>query len=173
MINFLKNLFLFISICISSLTLSSCQLLPFLGVRVVDRVIDRAIDCTIGECNTNKNNTQKANNKPEETINQYYQLINKREYAKAWAFLTPRFQRLKPDNNYQNYEAWWEKVDSVIVDLDSLKLIEKKDDEAIVDVQLRYILKDGRRLDDPSRFTLVSHSNNSHQQWLIDQKIKL
>ncbi|NJN13487.1 MAG: hypothetical protein HC815_38510 [Richelia sp. RM1_1_1] len=107
-------------------------------------------------------------NTPEDAIAQYYQLINQRQYSSSWAMLSSRFKRLQPDNNYNNYQEWWDKVASIIIN--SIQLIEKSDSDAVVDVKLEYSLKDGRQLDDQSRFTLVLDSNG---KWLINDKRKL
>ncbi|RUT08580.1 hypothetical protein DSM106972_017480 [Dulcicalothrix desertica PCC 7102] len=104
---------------------------------------------------------------PDKAIKDYYQLINQRQYSDAWANLSSRFQNLKPENNYNNYEEWWNKVNSVTID--SIQLVEKDNHTAIVDAKLSYSMKDGRKINDPSRITLILHSNG---KWLIDDKIK-
>lgn len=112
-----------------------------------------------------KRNTTK---RPEKAIVEYYQLISQRQYSSSWAMLSSRFKRLQPDNNYTNYQEWWNKVASIRIN--SIRLIEKSDSDAVVDVKLEYSLKDGRQLDDPSRFTLVLDSDG---KWLINDKRKL
>ncbi|MEA5599270.1 hypothetical protein [Rivularia sp. UHCC 0363] len=113
-------------------------------------------------------NPSDITNKPEDAIAQYYQLINQRQYSSSWAMLSSRFKSLQPDNNYNNYQEWWDKVASTRID--SIRLIETSDNNAVVDVKLKYSLKDGRELDDPSRITLTLDSNG---KWLIDDKRKL
>ncbi|MBF2064559.1 MAG: hypothetical protein IGS39_09090 [Calothrix sp. C42_A2020_038] len=105
---------------------------------------------------------------PEKTIEEYYQLINQRQYANSWAILTRRFQRIKPDNNYNNYEEWWEKVASIKIN--SIQLIANSQNQAIVDAELEYLMKNGKIVKDVSRFTLIP---NSDSKWLIDNKVNL
>ncbi|MDJ0736660.1 MAG: PDZ domain-containing protein [Nostocaceae cyanobacterium] len=116
----------------------------------------------------NKVTNNSLNNTPEETIVRYYQLINQRKYPDAWAILTRRFQRIEPDNNYNNYENWWESVESVKID--SIRLIEKNNGKAVVDAELKYLLKNGRQINDQSRITLIL---NSTGQWMINERRKL
>jgi hypothetical protein len=107
-------------------------------------------------------------NTPDNAIVEYYQLINQRQYESSWAILSSRFHRLKSDNNYKSYEEWWEKVASAKIV--SINLIENSKGNAVVDVKLKYFLKDGRQLDDSSRITLSLDSNG---KWLIDDKRNL
>ena len=108
------------------------------------------------------------NNTPENAIVEYYQLINERKYSSSWAILSSRFKKLQPDNNYKNYKEWWEKVASTRII--SIQLVSNNKDSAVVDAKLKYFLKDGRQLDDLSRFRLMLNSNS---KWLIDDKKKL
>ncbi|MBE9002745.1 hypothetical protein IQ274_32330 [Nostoc sp. LEGE 12447] len=112
--------------------------------------------------------TKDGINTPDNAIVEYYQLINQRQYESSWAILSSRFHRLKSDNNYKSYEEWWEKVASAKID--SINLIENSKSNAVVDVKLKYLLKDGRQLDDSSRITLILDSNG---KWLIDDKRNL
>jgi hypothetical protein len=166
-----SRVMLLLAVGISASTLSSCAnatkhvvggLISYGGGLVLDCVVK-------DECPTanTESKTVKATLGPDKAVEEYYQLINQRQYANAWAFLTPRFQRLKPDNNYNNYEQWWESVDSVKID--SIRLIEKSKSEAVVDAKLKYLMKNGRQWDDPSRITLIFNSNG---KWLIDDKTK-
>ncbi|MFN6568022.1 hypothetical protein [Dendronalium sp. ChiSLP03b] len=106
-------------------------------------------------------------NTPDNAIVEYYQLINQQQYESSWAVLSSNFHRLKSDNNYKSYKEWWEKVASVKIN--SINLIENSKGKAVVDVKLKYFLKDGRQLDDSSRIILILDSNS---KWLIDDKIK-
>ena len=116
----------------------------------------------------NEGTKSNVTDRPENAIVEYYQLISQRQYSSSWAMLSSRFKRLQPDNNYNNYQEWWDKVASIRIN--SIQLIEKSDSDAVVDVKLEYSLKDGRQLDDSSRFTLVLDSNG---KWLINDKRKL
>ncbi|BDA75092.1 hypothetical protein RIVM261_032710 [Rivularia sp. IAM M-261] len=150
--------------------LSSCQQAgKEVGKAVVGSVVGYAVseslDCAVkGEC-PNAKAASKA--EPDKAIKDYYQLINQRQYSEAWTYLSSRFKNLKPDNNYNNYKEWWNKVNSVTID--SIQLVEKDNHTAIVDALLSYSMKDGRKIDDSSRITLILHSNG---KWLIDDKIK-
>jgi hypothetical protein len=155
---------LLLVVCVLVPTLSSCkQVAKLVGTTVAGYAISEGLDCTIkGECPNAKADSKAS---PDKVIENYYQLINRRQYSDAWAILSRRFQNIKPDNNFNNYEQWWDSVDSVTVN--SIKLIEKNDSRAIVSADLNYLMKSGRKIDDPSKITLILNENG---KWLIDSK---
>ncbi len=105
---------------------------------------------------------------PDKAVREYYELINQRQYEKAWNILTPTFQRIKPDNNYTNYIKWWNSVDSVAIT--SIRIIEQTENKAIVDANIIYTMKNGRIWTDTSGvFTLILDANG---KWLINDKTK-
>lgn len=165
----LSSSILFLVVAILVPTLSSCKgsekVIQTVGGAVIGYAVTESLDCaTKGEC-PNAKATSIA--EPDKAIQDYYQLINQRQYSVAWGNLSSRFQNVKPDNNYNNYEEWWNQVNSVTID--SINVIEKNNNTAIVDASLSYFMKDGRKINDPSRITLVLNSNS---KWLIDEKIK-
>jgi hypothetical protein len=161
-----SRVMLFLSACILPPTLSSCaQVGGLVGGEVVKYAVTEGLNCvTKDECPTAKAESKAT---PEKAIEDYYQLINERQYGNAWSVLTRRFQDIEPDNNYKNFEGWWDSVDSVKID--SVKLLEKSDARAIVYTDLRYLMKGGRQINDSSKITLILSSNG---KWLIDAKTK-
>jgi hypothetical protein len=160
---------LFFTVAVLVPTLSSCKgsekVVQVVGGAAVTYAVNQTLDCTVkGEC---PNAKAASTAEPDKAIQNYYQLINQRQYSEAWGYLSNRFQNIKPDNNYNNYEEWWNQVNSVTID--SINVIEKNNNMAIVHASLSYSMKDGRKIDDPSRITLVLNSNG---KWLIDEKSK-
>jgi hypothetical protein len=156
-------------VCILVPTLSSCgqagqEAAKIVGGAVVSYAINEALDCTVkGGCNAKAEPKADSKAGPDKTIENYYQLINQRQYSDAWAILSRRFQEIKPDNNFNNYTQWWDSVEKVTVD--SIKLIEENNGSAIVYADLNYLMKNGRKVDDKNRFTLIKNENG---KWLID-----
>jgi serine/threonine-protein kinase len=104
---------------------------------------------------------------PEEFIRGHYLLLNQRRYQDSWENLTDNF-RGKSDN-FSNYINWWDSVS--YTEVSAVKLLEKSDNRAILDVKLKLHLKKGTVSDDPnSRIYLIwDESSNS---WKIDRKEK-
>ena len=113
--------------------------------------------------NTTINNVKQS---PEQAIEEYYQLINQRKYPNSWELLTLNFKE-KP-GSYDSYIEWWQKVEQITIS--SVKLIEKNNSEAVVNTELKYLMKDGREINDPSEIKLIL---NSDGQWLINAKKNL
>ena len=157
--NIAKRSILFFAVCISASMLSSCEYL-----------LGKFLDCAIfGECPPIVQSSPESSPveiPPEKAVENYYQLINQRQYAYTWAILTPGFQRRASNNDYSSYTKWWNSVE--FVKISSIRLIERRERVAVVDAQLRYLMKDGREWSDPARqITLVLSSNG---KWLIDDK---
>jgi hypothetical protein len=113
--------------------------------------------------NTTINNVKKT---PEQAIEEYYQLINQQKYPEAWTLLSLNFKE-KP-GSYDSYIKWWQKVDKITIIY--VKLIAKNNSEAIVNAELKYLMKDGREINDPSEIKLIL---NSEGKWLINAKKNL
>jgi len=134
-------------------------------------VIESTLDCKFkGECPTAKAESKTVKPTveiaPDKAIENYYQLINQRQYVSAWTFLSSGFQMRRPDMNYNTYTQWWNSV--YFVEIGSIDIIEKSEKKAIVNAKLKYLMKNGRQYDDEfGRFTLVL---NSDGKWLIDDK---
>ena len=98
-------------------------------------------------------------------VEEYYKLVSKRQYADAWSLLTSNYHRLNPDDNYKSFEDWWNRVNHT--QINSISLIKKSKNKAIVDAELIYFKKNGEVNKDPyGRFTVVL----SNDKWLIDNK---
>ncbi len=103
---------------------------------------------------------------PDEAMRNYFLTINRGDYEDAWNQLTPEFrqnEKLHP-NGYKSYTDWWEgKVEKV--DIDSVNLMDNSRETAVVDIELKYVLKSGRTVPGSVSFSLVWDDENS--KWMI------
>jgi hypothetical protein len=162
--------------CISVPVLASCgkesvEIFKVARTAATGWVVNETLNCAVNK----EDCIAKAQSKtvkptveiaPDKAIENYYQLINQRQYASAWTVLSPGFQTRRPDINYNTYTQWWNSVD--FVEIGSIDIIEKSENKAIVNAKLKYLMKNGTQYDDKSgRFTVVL---NSDGKWLIDDK---
>lgn len=71
---------------------------------------------------------------PDQFIREYYQLVRDRQLDKAWQYLTPRFQSDRA-GGYQSFTEWWT---SNKVMVNGSRVVEIKENSAIVDIDLAY-----------------------------------
>jgi serine/threonine-protein kinase len=93
---------------------------------------------------------------PTETTEKYFQQISRGNYNRSWEMLDPSYQQntdLHP-NGFGSYQEWW--GDSVqSVEVLKTRLISETEDSAQVETSLRYIMADGREVDDGMVITWV------------------
>ena len=157
-------------ICILAPVLASCgkesaDFLTIVGGSVLNWGVNETLNCAANKKDCITNAGVKPTIAPDKAIENYYKLINQRQYAWAWTVLSPEFHMRKPELNYNIYTQWWDKVN--FVEIDSIDITEKSKNKAIVNAKLKYLMKDGTQDDDSGRFTLVL---NSDGKWLIDDK---
>lgn len=99
---------------------------------------------------------------PEQAIRDYYGLINARQLQTAWQNLTPKFQR-DGANGYQAFTDWWQSVDKV--DVRGFRVVEIKDDVAVIDVDLTY--QQGSKIT-PETLRINLVWNEGSKQWQIN-----
>jgi serine/threonine-protein kinase len=102
--------------------------------------------------------------KTEEFVQQYYQNLNYGNYEKSWNMMTDalKYSELHPDG-YNSYLDWWNKVSSV--NLFSAQTLEITDNQAIVQINLQYVMNDGRTSDQDLKFVLMKSSDGA---WYLD-----
>jgi len=100
---------------------------------------------------------------PEQSVKNYYGLINDRQFQTAWQNLTPKFQRDRA-GGYGSFTDWWRTVDKVSVN--SSRLVELKENSAIVDIDITY--KKGTGIfPETLRMNLVW--DDAAKQWQINE----
>ncbi|MCT7981223.1 serine/threonine protein kinase [Laspinema olomoucense] len=104
---------------------------------------------------------------PKQFIINYYTNLNQRQYNTTWSKLSPNFKTKA--GTFADYVEWWESVAEIRVG--NVRSIAQTEREAIVDVQLQYLMNDGRLVDDlKNRINLVW--DNGQQTWLFDDKFE-
>ncbi|MCY7331567.1 MAG: serine/threonine protein kinase [Pseudanabaena sp. CAN_BIN31] len=107
--------------------------------------------------------TKQAKPSPEDFVRDYYSLVNAQQLTAAWQNLTPKFQR-DGANGINEFTDWWKSVDQVSVN--RVRIVEIKNDSAIVDVEVNY--KQGKKISsDTLRMSLVW--NETAKQWQINE----
>ncbi|RUS92676.1 hypothetical protein DSM106972_098500 [Dulcicalothrix desertica PCC 7102] len=110
----------------------------------------------------------KSNRKsPDKFLQDYYSLINNREYSTAWNRLSANFKNNKLVNEagYTSYTNYWKTIERVEVLDTNIEL--NTEENARVYVQARYFIKDkNKSVDEAHRLFLVWDKKNS--SWLID-----
>ncbi|PZU98755.1 MAG: serine/threonine protein kinase [Pseudanabaena sp.] len=104
----------------------------------------------------------KPKTSPEQFIKDYYNLINERQFERAWQNLTPTFQRDRA-GGYQTFTGFWQTIDKV--DVRGARIVEVKADSAIIDIDLTY-QKSAAITPETLRMGLVWQESSG--QWLIN-----
>jgi uncharacterized protein (DUF2147 family) len=110
--------------------------------------------------NSEPSNPSATSNSATKFIQVYYQLLNDRSYRTAWGRLSTKFQLKSND-----YKQWWDKVKNIRVD--NVKSISQNENEAIVEAQISYELKDGRIKQDRDKQLHLLWNKNKNE-WEID-----
>lgn len=102
---------------------------------------------------------------PVKAIQDYYTLINNRQFQEAWKNLTPIFQNSRP-KEYREFTRFWVTIKNVsIVDI---RPVEIKENVAIIDVDLAYQKeKDNVIVPETLRMSLIW--NTELGQWQINE----
>jgi len=95
---------------------------------------------------------------PEQSVRDYYSLINNRHYDQAWSMLSTRFQQaccsIGGNQPFDVYSNWWETIEKV--DVLSAYLQQWDSNPAIVHVSLRMKTKKGEIIDAFYVFYLIA-----------------
>ncbi len=111
-------------------------------------------------------NRPQPKSSPAEFVENYYNGINNKNLQKTWNQLAPDLRnnrRLHP-RGFDSYTGWWGgQVEQV--EVDQINLVDQNDSRATVDVQLNYLLRNGKQSPARVRFTLVWDATSN--QWLV------
>jgi hypothetical protein len=127
-----------------------------------------SVSLTPSPTSTNTKTTRRES--PKVFIQQYYDLINKRQYARTFNMLSDGFKQrnhcCKPNGSFDDgpYKEWWNSIKKVEI----LQLrVEKWDqDRAVVEVKLRYNRMDGNIIDNWATFNLIGDPEG--KSWLFE-----
>ncbi len=103
---------------------------------------------------------------PEQSVRDYYNLINDRQFQNAWQNLTPTFQNDKAAG-YVSFTGFWRTVDKVSVN--NSRIVAIKENNAIVDIDITY--QKGRETF-PERLRMNLVWNEALGQWQINETSK-
>jgi serine/threonine protein kinase, bacterial len=104
---------------------------------------------------------------PEQFIRGHYGDINNRNYDKSWSHLSPSFQRDKA-KGYGSYTEWWNQV--ARAEVSSSNVVSQGANQAVVDANLHYVMKEGNTDIDQSRIYL--EWNTSRESWEFVDKVR-
>jgi hypothetical protein len=100
---------------------------------------------------------------PEKLIYSYYGLLNNRDYDQAWSLLSEYFRHnccneglIQP---YDNYKAWWEKVQRV--EIVSGQVIQPNQNPLEIRIRLKYFLSDGGVAEDEYVYSIISDAQTN------------
>ena len=126
----------------------------------------------LGSSTDTKNNSAVTSNSvntdridPEVFIKNHYSELNKRNYNLTWKELSFDFQMIS--TGFSGYTDWWNSVEKI--QLGSTRLVSKNDSQAIVDVQLEYVMKRGGTSDD-ERGRIYLAWKSEKKNWEIVKK---
>jgi hypothetical protein len=102
-----------------------------------------------------------------EFIQNHYQKLKEGKYEETWHNLSYRFQT-EVANGYTNYLSWWQ-GEVAEIRVGKINLVEQTENAAIVDIELSYVKKSGRIVNDSKRYVYLVW-NNTKNQWEINEK---
>ncbi len=116
----------------------------------------------------NANNTDRN---PRDTVRDYYSKINSKNYSDAWNALPKALQNDKSvhPNGYNSFLNWWA-GQVADVEVQQTNLVSQTDRDAVVDVDIKYLMRNGIVSPYLMRYFLVKDDRT--QDWII-QKIQL
>jgi serine/threonine-protein kinase len=100
---------------------------------------------------------------PDDFVIHYYLQINRRNYDYAWSRLTDRFRYNSGAYNQGLFEAWWDRVERVVIG--EVETVTQEDTFAWVYAGLTYEMKDGTTEQENLPYHLLVRSGES---WLVD-----
>jgi serine/threonine protein kinase, bacterial len=125
--------------------------------------------------NTDRNNEssrETANNNidrdPKDTVRDYYSKINNGNYSGAWDSLPTALQNNKSvhPNGYNSFLDWWAKQ-VADVEIHQTNLVSQTDRDAVVDVDIKYLMRAGGV--SPQRIRYVLSKNDRTYEWEIQR----
>ena len=116
----------------------------------------------------NANNTDRN---PRDTVRDYYSKINSKNYSGAWNALPKALQNDKSvhPNGYNSFLNWWASQ-VANVEVRQSNLVSQTDRDAVVDVDIKYLMRNGIVSPYLMRYFLVKDERTN--DWVI-QKIQL
>ena len=117
---------------------------------------------------TNSEATRRTS--PKAFIQQYYDLINRRQYARTFSMLSDGFKQrnhcCKPDGSFDDgpYKEWWNTIKKV--EILQMNVEKWEQDQAIVEIKLRYNRMDGKVIDSWTTFNLIGDPDG--KSWLFE-----
>jgi serine/threonine protein kinase, bacterial len=96
--------------------------------------------------------TPVARMSPEQSVRDYYGLINERKYDLAWKHLSPQFQT-NTAKGYDSFSDWWKQIDKV--NIATVRVVEKTPNSAVIDADLAYFKKSGGVFPETLRITMT------------------
>jgi hypothetical protein len=116
------------------------------------------------EPSPNSTNVSQPSLSPSETVEEYFGLVNRREYRKAWDILSRSQQedsKLHP-NGISSYQEWWDSVEKVELTI----LSEQKDEfDPVINAELTFVMKSGSHNRQKLSFFLIKQGD----QWKINK----
>jgi serine/threonine-protein kinase len=103
---------------------------------------------------------------PDQSVRDYYNLINDRQFQNAWQNLTPTFQNDKAAG-YGSFTGFWRTVDKVSVN--NSRIVAIQENNAIVDIDITY-QKGSQTFPERLRMNLIW--NEALGQWQINETSK-
>lgn len=101
-------------------------------------------------------------------LKNYYEIISKGNYNKAWGLLTESFKSKYNSTGYQPYAEWWSTLDRV--EVKSVNVFFDNGKSANLDANIVYYYMNGQvDTNDIMEFYMIYDSNSN--QWLIDDAI--
>ena len=99
-------------------------------------------------------------------LRDYYRTLNQGNYQEGWSLLTPEFQRNHSRNSFDSYTSWWRQVQRT--DVNNARVLEQTGDQAIVQAQLVYFLRDGGQSSETRSFRMVRQGD----RWLFADVVR-
>lgn len=115
--------------------------------------------------NTLPTETPALSIEPEQFIRNYYDLINNREYDKAWDMLSLGFQRRNVPAGFEGYKQFWDDV--LRVEVQNVHITGREGIDVLVSVALKYTAKFGTESTDTPTFRLTPDATG--RSWLFDR----
>jgi serine/threonine protein kinase, bacterial len=125
----------------------------------------------LSNASSRENTAKNTDRNPRDTVRSYYSKIHTRNYSGAWNSLPTALQNDKSvhPNGYNSFLNWW--ANQVAdVEVQQTNLVSQTDRDAVVDVDIKYLMREGSVLPYVMRYFLVK-DDRTHD-WTI-QKIRV
>ncbi|MEC4893082.1 MAG: type IV pilin-like G/H family protein [Oscillatoria sp. PMC 1051.18] len=104
---------------------------------------------------------------PDRFVIEHYDLLMQREYETTWNNLTPEFQ--VKAGGFSEYANWWNKVNKI--EYTNVYTVSRSNEQAIVNAQLKYYLKNGRVYRD-TKTQIYVQWNQNNRHWQFKNKLE-